>query len=407
MKYSREEILQYVAEEDVKFIRLAFCDVRGRQKNISVMPGELERALDGGIAIDASAVAGFGGEVRSDLLLRPDPATLAPLPWRPEHGRVVRLFCTLENPDGSPCQADTRALLAQAGSDAQAQVLDLSFGAEMEFYLFRRDEEGKPTGIPFDSAGYMDVAPEDRGENVRREICLTLEQMGIRPESSHHEEGPGQNEIDFRYADPLTAADQAVTFRSVVQTIAARNGLCADFSPKPLPDKPGNGMHINLSAAYTLLSGRAGEDVLPRLIAGVLYRAAEMTPVLNPSEASYRRFGSCKAPRYISWSAQNRSQLIRVPAAVGAYRRAELRSPDPDCNPYLAYTMLIRAGLESIRLGLPLPDPVDCNLYTAPAELTAGLARLPGSLADAKAAARAGDFLADCLPEPVRAFYLS
>ena len=292
-------------------------------------------------------------------------------------------------------------------ADAQAQGLEFSFGAEMEFYLFRRDEEGKPTGIPFDSAGYMDVAPEDRGENVRREICLTLEQMGIRPESSHHEEGPGQNEIDFRYADPLTAADQAVTFRSVVQTIAARNGLYADFSPKPLPDKPGNGMHINLSAAYTLLSGRAGEDVLPRLIAGVLYRAAEMTPVLNPSEASYRRFGSCKAPRYISWSAQNRSQLIRVPAAVGAYRRAELRSPDPDCNPYLAYTMLIRAGLESIRLGLPLPDPVDCNLYTAPAELTAGLARLPGSLADAKAAARAGDFLADCLPEPVRAFYLS
>ena len=407
MKYSREEILQYVAEEDVKFIRLAFCDVRGRQKNISVMPGELERALDGGIAIDAAAIAGFGGEVRSDLLLRPDSATLAPLPWRPEHGRVVRLFCTLENPDGSPCQADTRALLAQAVADAQAQGLEFSFGAEMEFYLFRRDEEGKPTGIPFDSAGYMDVAPEDRGENVRREICLTLEQMGIRPESSHHEEGPGQNEIDFRYADPLTAADQAVTFRSVVQTIAARNGLYADFSPKPLPDKPGNGMHINLSAAYTLLSGRAGEDVLPRLIAGVLYRAAEMTPVLNPSEASYRRFGSCKAPRYISWSAQNRSQLIRVPAAVGAYRRAELRSPDPDCNPYLAYTMLIRAGLESIRLGLPLPDPVDCNLYTAPAELTAGLARLPGSLADAKAAARAGDFLADCLPEPVRAFYLS
>ena len=407
MKYSREEILQYVAEEDVKFIRLAFCDVRGRQKNISVMPGELERALDGGIAIDASAIAGFGGEVRSDLLLRPDPATLAPLPWRPEHGRVVRLFCTLENPDGSPCQADTRALLAQAVADAQAQGLEFSFGAEMEFYLFRRDEEGKPTGIPFDSAGYMDVAPEDRGENVRREICLTLEQMGIRPESSHHEEGPGQNEIDFRYADPLTAADQAVTFRSVVQTIAARNGLYADFSPKPLPDKPGNGMHINLSAAYTLLSGRAGEDVLPRLIAGVLYRVAEMTPVLNPSEASYRRFGSCKAPRYISWSAQNRSQLIRVPAAVGAYRRAELRSPDPDCTPYLAYTMLIRAGLESIRLGLPLPDPVDCNLYTAPAELTAGLARLPGSLADAKAAARAGDFLADCRPEPVRAFYLS
>ncbi len=406
MKYSREEILQYVAEEDVKFIRLAFCDVRGRQKNISVMPGELERALDGGIAIDASAVAGFGGEVRSDLLLRPDPDTLAPLPWRPEHGRVVRMFCTLENPDGTPCPSDTRALLAKAVADAQTEGLSFSFGAEMEFYLFRRDGDGNPTRIPFDTAGYMDVAPEDRGEDVRREICLTLEQMGIRPEGSHHEEGPGQNEIDFRYADPLSAADQAVTFRSVVQTVAARNGLYADFSPKPLPDRPGNGMHINLSAAYTLHSGRSGEDVLPRLIAGVLRRAAEMTPVLNPSEDSYRRFGTCKAPCYISWSAQNRSQLIRVPAAPGAYRRAELRSPDPDCNPYLAYTLLIRAGLEGIRLGLPLPDPVDCNLYTAPAEVTAGLARLPANLPEAKAAGRAGDFLRDCLPDTVRAFCL-
>ena len=407
MVYEKEEILQYIIEEDVKFIRMTFCDVMGRLKNVSIMPDELDRAFDYGIAIDASAVAGFGGEVYSDLVLRPDASTLCILPWRPEHGRVVRMFCSVHYPDGRPFEADTRAILARAVEDARKEGYTFFFGPEMEFYLFRLDESGVPTKTPYDHAGYMDVAPEDKGENVRREACLTLEQMGIRPESSHHEEGPGQNEIDFRYADPITAADNAVTFKSVIATVAAGNGLCADFSPKPLPDKPGNGMHINLSAAYTLLSGRAGEDVLPRLIAGVLYRAAEMTPVLNPSEASYRRFGSCKAPRYISWSAQNRSQLIRVPAAVGAYRRAELRSPDPDCNPYLAYTMLIRAGLESIRLGLPLPDPVDCNLYTAPAELTAGLARLPGSLADAKAAARAGDFLADCLPEPVRAFYLS
>ena len=407
MKYTADEIRQYVVEEDIKFLRLAFCDIFGSQKNISILPDELERALTYGIAFDASAVPGFGDEVHSDLFLHPDTGTLCMLPWRPDHGRVARMFCHVLRPNGAAFDADCRALLRQAVADAEQMGISFSFGTEMEFYLFRRDDNGEPTRIPYDNAGYMDIAPEDKGENVRREICLTLEQMGIRPESSHHEEGPGQNEIDFRYADPLTAADQAVTFRSVVQTIAARNGLYADFSPKPLPDKPGNGMHINLSAAYTLLSGRAGEDVLPRLIAGVLYRAAEMTPVLNPSEASYRRFGSCKAPRYISWSAQNRSQLIRVPAAVGAYRRAELRSPDPDCNPYLAYTMLIRAGLESIRLGLPLPDPVDCNLYTAPAELTAGLARLPGSLADAKAAARAGDFLADCLPEPVRAFYLS
>ena len=394
----------YAGADAVYFGAQAF-NARAEAGNFG--PDELERALTYGIAFDASAVPGFGDEVHSDLFLHPDTGTLCMLPWRPDHGRVARMFCHVLRPNGAAFDADCRALLRQAVADAEQMGISFSFGTEMEFYLFRRDDNGEPTRIPYDNAGYMDIAPEDKGENVRREICLTLEQMGIRPESSHHEEGPGQNEIDFRYADPLTAADQAVTFRSVVQTIAARNGLYADFSPKPLPDKPGNGMHINLSAAYTLLSGRAGEDVLPRLIAGVLYRAAEMTPVLNPSEASYRRFGSCKAPRYISWSAQNRSQLICVPAAVGAYRRAELRSPDPDCNPYLAYTMLIRAGLESIRLGLPLPDPVDCNLYTAPAELTAGLARLPGSLADAKAAARAGDFLADCLPEPVRAFYLS
>ena len=410
MKYSADEILQYVAEEDVKFIRLAFCDVRGRQKNISIMPGELARALGrgagGGIAIDASAVIGFGGEVRSDLLLRPDTATLVPLPWRPEHGRVMRLFCTLEDPDGHPCPSDTRALLARAVEDARGEGLEFFFGSEMEFYLFRRDANGDPTKTPYDTAGYMDVAPEDRGEDLRREVCLTLEQMGIQPESSHHEEGPGQNEIDFRYADPVSAADQAVTFRSVVQTIAARDGLYADFSPKPLPDAPGNGMHVNFSALYTRESGRAGEDVLPRLIAGVLNRAAEMTAILNPTEDSYRRFGRCKAPLYVSWSAQNRSQLIRVPAAVGPYRRAELRSPDPDCNPYLAYALLIYAGLEGIRSELPLPDPVDCNLYTASEQQTARLARLPDSLAEARAAARESAFLKRYLPEPVRKFYL-
>ena len=400
MKYSREEILQYVAEEDVKFIRLAFCDVRGRQKNISVMPGELERALDGGIAIDASAIAGFGGEVRSDLLLRPDPATLAPLPWRPEHGRVVRLFCTLENPDGSPCQADTRALLAQAVADAQAQGLEFTFGAEMEFYLFRRDEEGKPTGIPFDSAGYMDVAPEDRGENVRREICLTLEQMGIRPECSHHEQGPGQNEIDFRYSEPLTAADNAATFRTVVDSVAVRNGLAADFSPKPLSGQPGNGMHINISA-----KSADGADVMPSLIAGILAHIAELTVFLNTVDASYLRFGGSKAPRYISWSSENRSQLIRIPAAQGEYRRAELRSPDPLCNPYLAFALLIYAGLDGIRRQMELPKAADINFFSASEEVKSAFKTLPATLAQAKAAAESSAFIADILPPSIIDYY--
>ena len=198
MVYEKEEILQYVIEEDVKFIRMTFCDVMGRLKNVSIMPDELDRAFAYGIAIDASAIAGFGGEVYSDLVLRPDPSTLCILPWRPEHGRVVRMFCSVHYPDGRPFALDTRALLAQAVQDAEKEGLSFFFGPEMEFYLFRLDDTGAPTKIPYDHAGYMDVAPEDKGENVRREACLTLEQMGIRPESSHHEEGPGQNEIDFR-----------------------------------------------------------------------------------------------------------------------------------------------------------------------------------------------------------------
>jgi glutamine synthetase len=323
MNYSKEEVLQYVAEEDVKFIRLAFCDVFGNQKNISVMPDELSRAFETGIAFDASAIDGFGDEARSDLFLHPEPDTLTPLPWRPEHGRVVRMFCHITYPDGTPFECDTRSLLRKAAEDAAAEGYTFYFGAEQEFYLFECDEKGNPTDTPYDHAGYMDIAPEDRGENVRREICLTLERMGIYPESSHHESGPGQNEIDFRYADPVTAADNAVMFRSVVKTIAAQNGLWADFSPRPLTDRDGSGMHINLSAQ------RGGEELSPLLLVpGLLHRIREMTLFLNPVGSSYARLGRDKAPGYVSWSAENRSQLVRVPAAAGEYRRLGLRSPD-------------------------------------------------------------------------------
>lgn len=252
MKYSKEEVMQYVREEDVKFIRLAFCDVFGKQKNISIMPDELPRAFEFGIAIDASAIAGFSDEEHSDLFLHPDADTLMPLPWRPEHGSVVRMFCDITYPDGKIFECDTRSILKKAIQDAGNSGFRFFFGAEQEFYLFTLDDNGKPTGVPYDNAGYMDIAPEDRGENIRREICLTLEQMGIQPESSHHEEGPGQNEIDFRYSDPLTAADNAMTFQTVVKTVAGRNGLFADFSPKPLKDKPGNGFHINISVKASL-----------------------------------------------------------------------------------------------------------------------------------------------------------
>ena len=400
MVYEKEEILQYIIEEDVKFIRMTFCDVMGRLKNVSIMPDELDRAFDYGIAIDASAVAGFGGEVYSDLVLRPDASTLCILPWRPEHGRVVRMFCSVHYPDGRPFEADTRAILARAVEDARKEGYTFFFGPEMEFYLFRLDESGEPTKTPYDYAGYMDVAPEDKGENVRREACLTLEQMGIRPESSHHEEGPGQNEIDFRYADPITAADNAVTFKSVVATVAAGNGLCADFSPKPLPDAPGSGMHINLS-----VKSADGTDVMPQVMAGILAHAYELSVFLNPLESSYRRFGCRKAPRHISWSSENRSQLIRIPAASGEYRRAELRSPDPSCNPYLAFALLIYAGLDGIRCRLPLPAPADVNLFTAPESVTSQYRTLPANLDEAKQAARSSEFAAGQLPKRLLDYY--
>lgn len=400
MKYSPEEVMQFVIEEDVKFIRLAFCDVYGRQKNIAIMSSELKRAFEFGVAIDASAIEGFGGEVRSDLLLHPDASTLIQLPWRPQHGKVARMFCTITYPDGRPFAADTRQILQKAIADAQAMGYSFAFGSEMEFYLFQLDENGEPTKIPYDKAGYMDIAPDDKGENVRREICLTLEQMGIKPESSHHESGPGQNEIDFRYSDPLTAADNAITFHTVVKTIAARNGLCADFSPKPLPDKEGNGMHINFSA-----KGVGKADPLPCVIAGILDKIRDMTAFLNPCESSYDRLGCDKAPNYITWSGENRSQLVRIPAAVGEFRRAELRSPDPMANPYLAFALMIYAGLYGIQNQLSLPIAADFNTFTASPEELSPYKMLPASLEEAMTVAESSEFIQEHLSPAVITAY--
>lgn len=366
------------------------------------MPHELSRAFSSGIAFDASAVAGFGDELRSDLFLRPEPETLIPLPWRPEHGRVVQMFSSITWPDGSLFPADTRGLLKKALSDAKKAGFRFTFGAEQEFNLFRTDEAGKATKNPCDEAGYMDVAPEDSGENIRREICLTLEQMGIHPESSRHEEGPGQNEIDFRYSDPLSAADQAVMFRRVVRTVAGRNGLSADFSPKPLPDAPGSGFHINMS-----LQPFPDRKTFSHIIAGILENIRAMTLFLNPSEASYRRLGSHKAPRYISWSEENRSQLIRIPAAEGEYRRLELRSPDPAANPHLAFALLIYAALSGIQKELSLCPPSNVNLYRADPEILSRMETLPGSLKEAVAVAEGSSFIRSCLPEEILSAYLN
>ena len=396
MRYTKDEIIQYVAEEDVKFIRLAFCDVFGVQKNIAIMPEELPRAFEYGIAIDASAIRGFGDVVNSDLLLHPDPDTLAELAWRPETGKVVRMYADITYPDGTPFECDTRTLLKQAIKTAELQGYTFAFGEEQEFYLFKLDDIDNRTYEPYDNAGYMDISPEDRGENIRREICLTLEKMGIHPERSHHEEGPGQNEIDFRYSDPLTAADNALTFQMVVKTIARRNGLYADFSPKPLKDAPGNGCHINVSV-------KPSDNFmnLNYMIAGILDKIQEMTLFFNPKDESYSRFGGNKAPRYISWSAENRSQLIRIPAAQGEYCRAELRSPDNLANPYLSFALLIHAGLYGINNRLALPDPVNENLQNADPETIRNLRKLPETLKEAASLANSSSFVKSLIPQSI------
>lgn len=388
MIYTAREVYDFVRQEDVKFIRLAFCDVNGKQKNISIMPDELPRAFSDGISFDASAIKGFGDEVGSDLLLFPVPSTLNILPWRSSHGNVIRMFCSMKYPDGTQFEKDSRMILQRAVDAAAAKGVSVRFGAEFEFYLFNTDEKGMPTDEPFDRAGYMDVAPEDRGENARREICLTLLEMGIKPESSHHEEGPGQNEIDFRYSDAMTAADNAMNFMTVVKAASQRNGIYADFSPKPLPGESGNGLHINMSVKTA-----DGEDHTNAFMAGILAHIKEMTAFLNPTEDSYKRLGEKKAPKYITWSPENRSQLIRIPAAKGEYRRIELRSPDPTANPYIAYALLIMAGLDGIERELTAPEAVNVNLYKADSSVTEPLDRLPASLDEAIAVAEDSDFV--------------
>ena len=407
MDYTVSEVLQFVRENDVKFVRLVFCDICGTIKNIAVTAEELPRAFESGITFDASAIRGFTGAAQSDLLLFPDPSTLAVLPWRPQQGRVARFFCSVRYPDGRPFEGDARAVLAAAEEELRHAGLACRVGAECEFYLFETDDWGKPTRVTQDDAGYLDVAPLDKGENVRRDICLMLEQMGIRFESSHHEQGPGQNEIDFRYNDALAAADDFTAFKMAVKAVAARNGLFASFMPKPVPEASGNGLHLNLSLA------RGGKNIFVNapdrhspeaesFIAGILAHVREMTAFLNPLPNSYERLGRMDAPRYVTWSHENRSQLVRIPSGKGDFARMELRSPDPACNPYVAYTLLLRAGLDGINRRLPLCPACDINFLAADAAALEGLERLPSGLEEAIAAARESAFVQSALPEQIR-----
>lgn len=397
MGYSKEEVMEFVEQEDVRFIRLAFTDAYGNLKNIAIPPDELMRAFNYGISFDASAIAGFSSVVKSDLFLVPIPSTFTELPWRSLHGKVVRMFCEIHYPDGTLFDKDSRAILRKAVRAAADKGIMVSFGTEFEFYLFNTDENGLPTRTPLDTAGYFDVAPYDKGENVRRDIVLTLKDMGIHPETSHHEEGPGQNEVDFRHADAMTAADNALTFKNVVHAVATQNGLAADFSPKPLTGYSGNGLHINMSV--NRLDGGDSTELTEHFMAGILAHIKELTAFLNPTEDSYKRLGERKAPKYISWSEQNRSQLIRIPAASGSYKRFELRSADPTANPHVVFALLIHAGLDGINKELKLPEPVDMDLYDDANAAKAGLERLPAYLSEAVDIAKKSEFINSIIPQ--------
>lgn len=383
--YTESEVLDYVKEEDVKFVRLAFFDPSGTQKNISIMADQLPRAFTEGINFDASVVEGFESAEKSDLFLHPEASTLSVLPWRPSSGKVVRMFCDITYPDGTPYKKDCRNLLKMAVKEAKEKYgIDFSIGTQFEFYLFKLDTFGEPTKVPCDRAGYMDIAPLDRGENVRRDICFTLEQMGITPEGSHHELGPGQNEVDFHYGSPLESADNATTFKWIVRTKAAANGLHASFNPKPLEDMPGSGLHINISSDK--------KEKTPNIIAGILNRIREITYYLNPIEESYKRLGEGRAPKFVCWGNENRSALIRVPAAKSA-NHIELLSPDPRCNPYLAMTLLIYAALEGIENNMTPPPPETQNLFNPEISKKASYEKLPKNLEEAKKLAENSEFV--------------
>ena len=404
MNDTANEVVEFVRENDVKFIRLSFCDLSGFHKNIAIMADELPSAFEYGVSFDAHAIKGFRDVMKSDLLLFPDPATLMVLPWRPGPGRVVRFYCDVRNPDGSTFACDGRALLKRVVERCRTLGYVCNVGPECEFYLFKTNENGDPTDVTLDKGGYLDISPLDKGENIRREICLALEEMGIKPETSHHEQGPGQNEIDFKPSDALTAADNLQTFKSIVRAIAARNGLFASFMPKPLPGAAGSGLHVNLSLAQkgvNIFNTESGElsKIAESFIAGILVHTPEMTLFLNPLANSYKRLGEFEAPKYASWSHQNRSQLIRIPAAAGEKVRMELRSPDPSLNPYLTFALIIAAGLDGIEGHLALPPAVDVDLYTAGENVTKTLVPLPNCLDKAILLAESSDFVKGVIGE--------
>lgn len=368
--YTKADILKIAKEKEVRFVRLQFTDILGSIKNVAISVSQLEKALDNQCMFDGSSIEGFVRIEESDMKLHPDYNSFALFPWR-ENNSVARLICDVYKPDGTPFHGSPRQVLKNVLDEAKELGYTFNVGPECEFFLFRNDDQGKPTLQTFDDAGYFDMGPVDPGEDVRRDIVLNLEQMGFEIEASHHECARGQHEIDFKYGDALTTADRVMTFKLAVKTIAHKHGLHATFMPKPIFGIAGSGMHINISMAkdgknvFCDESDKNGlSSTAYSFIAGIMEHIKGMTAITNPLVNSYKRLvPEFEAPVYIAWSAQNRSPLIRVPAARGQGTRVELRSADPSANPYLALAVTIAAGLDGVKKGLVPPPAVDGNIY--------------------------------------------
>ncbi|MFB7640566.1 type I glutamate--ammonia ligase [Peribacillus butanolivorans] len=390
-KFTREDITRLAKEENVKYIRLQFTDILGTVKNVEIPVSQLEKALDNKMMFDGSSIEGFVRIEESDMYLYPDLNTWVIFPWTSEKGKVARLICDIYNTDGAPFDGDPRTNLKRVLAEAREMgFTDFNLGPEPEFFLFKLDAAGEPTLELNDKGGYFDLAPTDLGENCRRDIVLELEEMGFEIEASHHEVAPGQHEIDFKYADAISACDNIQTFKLVVKTIARKHGLHATFMPKPLFGVNGSGMHCNVSlfkgsqnAFYDTEGKLELSKTAEQFIAGIIKHAPSFTAVTNPTVNSYKRLvPGYEAPCYVAWSAKNRSPLIRIPASRGVSTRVEVRSVDPAANPYLALAVILKAGLDGIQNNLTPPAPVDRNIYVMNKEEReeVGIVDLPATL---------------------------
>ncbi len=392
-KYTKQDIIRLVEEEDVEFIRLQFTDMFGTFKNVAITKSQLGKALDNQCMFDGSSIEGFVRIEESDMYLYPDLDTFAIFPWRPQQGKVARIICDIYRPDGQPFEGDPRYILKKTLAEGKAMGYQFDVGPECEFFLFHTDEEGRPTTTTHERAGYFDLGPVDLGENARRDMVLALEEMGFEIETSHHEVAPAQHEIDFRYGEGLAAADNIMTFKLAVRTIAKRFGLFASFMPKPKHGVNGSGMHINMSVSKegrNIFSEPSDEWGLSQeayyFMGGLMEHMRGMAAITNPLVNSYKRLvPGYEAPMYIAWSATNRSPLIRIPASRGASTRIELRCPDPAANPYLALAVCLAAGLDGIRRKIQPPAPINSNIFEMrkSEKLALQIAALPADLYEA------------------------